>query len=116
MKKLALLLLIGISFFSFFSCDRCLGTGFGDCTDGFSFKIISKTSREDLVFGQNPAYIKDSVHLFANLPDHHGAMSLIDGDKFYSTIMDPIDTMFLHLNQLETDTLLLSYKFGKSYC
>jgi hypothetical protein len=30
--------------------------------------------------------------------------------------MDPVDTIFLHLNQLETDTLLLSYKFGKSYC
>src|SRR5436190_4960121 len=115
MNKFVLLVAIAGSF-PIYGCDPCLGTGFLDCTSPFSFKVISKSTGEDLVFGQNPTYERDSVYLFTTLPGYSGRTSLIDSNKFTSTLTIPADTFFLHFSPSEIDTLLMSYVYGRNYC
>jgi hypothetical protein len=116
MKTLIGITLISIIYFGTARCDECIGTGFGDCSDLFSFRVVDKVNHQDLVFGQNHLYNPDSVHLFANLPGYSETVSLADSTEFMSTLPTPLDTFFLYLNSVDTDTLLMKYDFKKEPC
>ena len=98
------------------SCDPCLGVGFTNCADEFSFRIVDKTSKADLVFSPTPTYQKDSVYLTTKLVGYSGAMSRIDVNKFTSTLLIPVDTLFLRISSTDIDTLVLTYEFMKMKC
>lgn len=104
-----------LSFASLFiSCDPCLSIR--SCADTFAFKIVDKSSAQDLVFGSSPIYNSDSVYLLTNLPGYAGAISRVDNNKFLSTLLIPTDTLFLRLTSTDTDTLFLSYDYIKTKC
>lgn len=92
-----------------------MGEGDG-CANPFSFRIVDRTTHEDLVFGNNAVYNRDSVYLTVNLPGYLGAMSWADSNKFNSSLLIPLDTFFLRISSSDTDTLLMSYDFVKTKC
>ena len=99
------------------SCDECLGTGFSDCADLFNFRLINRVNNQDLVFGRNSVYQKDSVYLFTTYPGYPGNhISYSDSSEFHSQFELPVDTLYLHLDSADTDTLFMKYKFKKSTC
>ncbi len=98
----------------FISCDPCLSIR--SCADTFAFKIVDKSSGQDLVFGSSSIYSSDSVNLLTNLPGYSGSISRVDNNKFMSTLLIPTDTLFLKLSSADTDTLFLSYDYVKTKC
>jgi len=99
----------------FISCDRCMSGR--SCADGFVFKIVDKSSGQDLVFGTSPVYNLDSVHLFTNLSGYgNGNFLGVQNNTLMSRLTDPIDTLFLRLTSTDTDTLFLSYNYIEREC
>lgn len=98
----------------FIGCDPCLDARI--CADTFAFKIVDKSSGQDLVFGTSPIYRSDSVYLLTNLTGYTGSFSRIDNNKFVSTLLFPTDTLFLRLTSTDTDTLFLNYDYVKNKC
>ncbi|HEY9706085.1 MAG TPA: hypothetical protein V6C58_26855 [Allocoleopsis sp.] len=105
-------LLLGVIFLA--GCDPCRGNR--ACADTFDFKLIDNINGDDLVFGTNPTYNKDSVYLFTKLQGYSGKMSYPKENKFSSTLLLPVDTFFLHLGSTDTDTLVMFYDFRKVKC
>ncbi len=79
----------------FTSCDPCLSSR--SCADTFDFKIIDKSTGQDLVFGPAPIYDKDSVYLTTKLQGYGGPMSYPTNGKFTSSLLIPVDTFFYAL-------------------
>jgi hypothetical protein len=98
------------------SCDPCLNER--TCSDIFSFKIVDKISKQDLVFGFTPVYRADSVFLTTKLPGYLGPMSYADSVKknFNSRLVIPVDTFFLKIGSGDIDTLSMTYEYVKSKC
>lgn len=99
----------------FFGCDRCISSR--SCADPFSFKIVDKSSGQDLVFGTSPVYNVDSIYLFTNLSGYgNGNFLGVQNNTLMSRLAVPIDTLFLRLTPTDTDTLLLSYNYIEREC
>ena len=99
----------------FIACDRCMSIR--SCADPFAFKIVDKSSGQDLVFGTSPVYNQDSVHLFTNLSRYgNGNFLRVQNNTLMSGLVDPIDTLFLKLTSTDTDTLFLSYTYIEREC
>jgi hypothetical protein len=110
--------LIPIIFLLFYcSCDPCIGIG-GLCADTFQFKIIDKITQQDLVSGPAAKYKPDSIRLFptTTLAGYQVSIAYYDSTKFQTNLGMPTDTLFLKLNSLDTDTLLISYNYVKVRC
>jgi hypothetical protein len=116
MKTLAAILMILMIYPPTVQCDRCIGTGFGDCAESFSFRIVNKITQQDLVFGRNRVYDPDSVYLFTTRPSYPGRWSSVDSNRFLSLLPLPLDTFFLYLTSADTDTLLIKYDYVKAPC
>src|SRR6476620_2894679 len=116
MRKLFRIFLLIVFCGTAVKCDRCIGTGFSDCADSFSFRIVSKSTQEDLVFGPSPRYNRYSVFLFTTLSSVSGRFSSNDSIKFTSFLSTPVDTLYLYLNSADTDTLLMMYNYEKEPC
>ena len=87
------------------------------CADTFTFKIVYKSSGQDLVFGSSPVYNLDSVYLFTNLSGFgNGKLSGVQNNSVMSNLVVPTDTLFLRLTSTDTDTLFLSYNYVESRC
>ncbi len=97
------------------SCDPCYGER-GVCADLFFFRVVDKTTGEDLVFRPLPVYSKDSVYLTTTLAGYYGAISSADTDKFISRLAIPVDTFYLRISINDNDTLLMSYDFRDTKC
>lgn len=107
---LGLILMSAIPF-----CNKCINDG-DSCSDSFSFNVADKANSKDLVFSSSQVYNKDSVYLLTTLPGYLGKMSFAEDDRFTSTLLIPVDTLYLRLSVSDTDTLLISYNFVKDKC
>lgn len=96
------------------SCDNCAIERL--CTDGFAFRIVDKSTQADLVFSANPLYNKDSVYLQTHRPGYSGNNAHIDSNFFQLSITFAVDSFFLQLNSLDTDTLFVAYDFKEEKC
>ena len=98
------------------SCDPCVDNRL--CADVFSFKLIDKISKQDLVLGPGRVYSTDSVYLTTKLPGYSGSMSSYDSvnKRFQSRLSYPSDTFFLRVSFADTDTILVNYEYLKSKC
>jgi hypothetical protein len=54
------------------------------------------------------------VYLFATGYAEH--LSYIDSSKFTSALVIPVDTFYLYLSSVDTDTLLMSYDYKNAPC
>ncbi len=100
--------------FVFISCDPCMGERI--CADPFSFKIVDRITQKDVVFETPSKYNRDSVYLLTTLPGYGGTRAQIDSLKFTNSLLIPVDTFFLQLNDVDTDTLLMKYDYLKTSC
>ena len=116
MKTLTAILLMLMIYAATAHCDRCIGTGFGECAESFSFQIVNKITQQDLVFGQNSVYSPDSVYLFTTRQRYPGHRSSVDSNKFFCFLNIPVDTLYLYLTSADTDTLLITYGYVKAPC
>lgn len=80
------------------------------CAAPFSFRVVEKQTQKDLVFGPNPIYQKDSVHIQETHVFH------VQNKGFICDLVTPIDTLYLKLSSMDMDTLVLTYKFNDSQC
>ncbi len=98
------------------SCDPCVDNRL--CADVFSFKIIDKISKQDVVFGPAKIYSTDSVYLTTKLPGYSGSMSFYDSSnkRFQSRLYYPSDTFFLRMSFADNDTIIVNYEYIKSKC
>ncbi|MDQ6844304.1 MAG: hypothetical protein M3Z92_08140 [Bacteroidota bacterium] len=95
----------------------CLGTGFGACGAYFKFTVRSKATMHDLALGQCSVYSADSISIIP--AENNGQYPVpvdISDNQLVSHGQLPVDTLFLQLSQSDTDTLLMTYRFKKSYC
>ena len=101
------------------TCDR------DDCfvpADPFTFRIVDKDSKEDLVFSENPRYHPDSIRLFyyqdgkeIELPlhdltreDHYGELS--NQTLPYVSAVAITKDFYLQFSFLDIDTLLIDVR------
>jgi hypothetical protein len=113
MKYLIYYLVIFIFCSSFTTCNNCVG---GKCSDQFSFRLIDKTTKQDLVFSPAALYQSDSVYLTTRLQGYEGAMSSSEGNHFTSRLLIPVDTFFLRISSTDIDTVIMSYNYKNSNC
>src|SRR5262245_55025494 len=102
MKALAVILLMLMIYPATVQCNRCIGLGFSECADSFSFRVIDKITQQDLVFGKNRVYNADSVYLFTARSSYPGRWSSVDSNKFFSLLTIPLDTFYLYLTAADT--------------
>ncbi len=100
-----------------YSCDPCLGTGFGECGAYFKFIVRTKITKYDLVQGAYSVYNIDSVTIVPAQDNNQYPVPVgISGNQLVSQGRTPADTLFLKLSQTDTDTLLMRYRFKKTNC
>jgi hypothetical protein len=116
----ALLFIWTFVFYSCFIEDKCFGSS---CTDQINFKIIDKTTGQDLVFGSSPIYKIDSMQL-NSAPDfslgiNGSYVSRISGD-YHGLSTTPgngsIDTFYLRLTHNDIDTLAINFTLTTDEC
>ncbi|MDN3657226.1 hypothetical protein QWZ08_16370 [Ferruginibacter paludis] len=85
-----------------------------DCNQTVGFTLIDRISKKDLIFGGNPTYFKDSMSIRTNQIPYYSPVSFMDSASLY---LPAADTIYLRLNSVEQDTLIVSYNRSKaSYC
>jgi hypothetical protein len=99
--------------FAFTSCECVVKP---PCADKFAFKLLDGSTGRDLVFDSPFVYNRDSVYLFTTIPGYTGPSSRVDSAKFASILAFATDTLLLHLNAQEVDTLFLTYHRVKRMC
>lgn len=95
------------------TCNDCTGRV---CTDGFSFRLVDKITKQDLITSGTPVYRADSVYLTTHLPGYPGFMSHFDGTAFSSRLLIPVDTFFLRVSSTDIDTVLIRYNYKNDDC
>ena len=121
-----------------YGCDTC---DRDDCfvpADPFTFRIVDKDSKEDLVFSEYPRYHTDSIRLFyyqdgkeIELPlqdltreDHYGELSnqtlpyvsavAITKDFYLQFSFQDIDTLLIDVRQIDFECCT-AFQYAQSY-
>ena len=85
------------------------------CADSFMFRLLDKQTHKDLVYGDNPRYVEDSVFVVWQ-PGSSDRMSFPTGAKFMNNMVGPADTLYLHLSPNDYDTLVMTYSYRQTRC
>ncbi len=116
-KNLVLLLVI---FSCSISCDPCLNA---NCSENFYFKILDKTTKQDLVFGPASIYERDSMILRpcadpVLISNTCGYFSFVNvyNNNLYASPDYTLDTVYLRLKSTDIDTLIIDYEYIDSRC
>jgi hypothetical protein len=116
MKGLFYVCSISLMFLMTTSCEPCVGV---KCTylNGIQFSLKDKQNNQQLFFGNNPSYSKDSLNIFqlvngdtteleiAFVQDPNGIDTLIS-IYYYS----PTPYIFVKLNATDVDTIRVTYE------
>ena len=112
--------LFSVFIFSFSDCgQKCFGES---CSDTINFKLIDKTTQNDLVFGPAPKYKLDSLQLNKdvdfNLGRHSNFIGTVSGNwnRLQASTYAPIETMYLRLSYDDIDTINVQYQYIENDC
>ncbi len=84
------------------------------CSQITGFTLIDRVSKNDLIFGSNPLYFKDSMGIKTNQIPYFTPVASMDSASLY---LPDADTIYLRLNSFEVDTAIVSYSHTKAdYC
>jgi hypothetical protein len=100
---------------AFPTCNKCFDND-DPCADKFDLVLVDKSSGENLIFGPNPVYQQDSVYLTTNLPGYTANHSFFNNEKIQTSLNFPVDTFFLRLSVLDSDTLIMKYDYVDNDC
>lgn len=119
-------------------CDTCDRDNCIVPADPFTFRIIDKNSKEDLVFSENPRYHLDSIRLFyyqdeeeiefpildLTREDHYGELSnqtlpyvsaiAITKDFYLQFSFHDIDTLLIDVRQIDFNCCTV-FQYAESY-
>lgn len=112
MLKLTLVFLL---FSAFPHCNKCIDNH-ERCSDNFDFILVDKSSGENLIFGPNAVYHQDLVYLTTHVPGYRGNHSFFNNEKIQPSVIFPVDTFFLRLSVLDSDTLIMKYDYVDNDC
>ena len=96
-----------------------------DCGDsyGLFFRIVSKSTGSDLVFGPNKIFDRSQIKVFSVkgrdtiLTDVRAIYGNSPSDStLYFYLQDKTDTVFLRLNAIDIDTINITYGMANSRC
>ena len=115
-------------FLNLVSCniDRPCKNASSTCNDSYNsfFRIINKTTGQDLVFGPNTIYDKSKIKIFST----KGVDTTYEIYEPYRLIKDnydsvlslrllaKVDTIFIKLNPTDIDTIVVSYGLSEGRC
>jgi hypothetical protein len=103
-------------------CDTCDKSECVEPPDPFKFRIIDKTSKEDLVFSEKPRYHPDTIRLFYYQDEEQIDLPLrkITNELHYNVFSNQllpyvsaaenIKDFYLQLNYHDVDTLLIDVR------
>ncbi len=126
MKKTILISLISFCVITFCACDKCRLLDCSVTDTSALFRIVDKSNGKDLVFGNNAIYDKNKIKFFTLNGADTTFFKCSPENKYGISTEDSILKVYfpenvqmkvlMQLNNVDTDTLGLSYKTEDTKC
>jgi hypothetical protein len=126
MKSIMLAIYVCVVVFAFYSCDKCR---YLDCISSdysAQFRIVSKINGNDLVFGNNSIYDKNKIKFFYLKGNDTSFLQYNPISRYLNDTRDSIldisfpenfqPIIFIKLNNVDTDTLAMTYLTENTKC